>query len=294
MLGIVGTVPEEKFPLIFSSVNLKENNYLEVNKKEILIERGTPALIASACKVLEFFKKESPQAYLVGDTGKGEGSRKLYSFLTEDLPKRSFKVLTFHYLLPEVDSCSKIIFTLEELPFKPFLIADAGFMYAVKMTGYARFFDLFTPDPGELAFLADEKAPHPFYTRGFLLQEENQVEKLIERAYYYNNIPKYLLVKGKKDYIVVDGKIKEVVEEPFVEVLEAIGGTGDTLTGIVSALILCGFEPVEACFLASKTNRLSGHLANPTPATSVKEIIPYIPQALEILLANFRKTNLTF
>lgn len=286
MLGIVGTVPDEKFPLIFSSVNLKEDIYLELEKKEILIEieRGTSALIASACKVLEFFKRERTQVYLVGDTGKGEGSRKLYSFLTEDLPKRSFKVLTFHYLLPEVDSCSKVIFTLEKLPFKPFLIADAGFMYAVKMTGYATFFDLFTPDPGELAFLADEMAPHPFYTRGFLLQEENQVERLIERAYRYKNIPKYLLVKGRLDYVVVEGKVIEVVGEPFVETLEAIGGTGDTLTGIVSALISCDFEPIKACLLASKINRLAGYLANPTPATSVKEIIPYIPQALEILL----------
>lgn len=204
--------------------------------------------------------------------------------MSEDLFKRSFKVLTFHYLLPEVDSCSKIIFTLEKLPFKPFLIADAGFMYAVKMAGYATFFDLFTPDPGELAFLADEMAPHPFYTRGFLLQEENQVEKLIERAYGYKNIPKYLLVKGRLDYVVVEGKVKGVAGEPLVEALEAIGGTGDTLTGIVSALIFCGFEPIKACLLASKTNRLAGYLANPTSATSVREIIPYIPQALEILL----------
>jgi len=35
------------------------------------------------------------------------------------------------------------------------------------MSGNAQSFDLFTPDAGELAFLADEEAPHPFYTRGF-------------------------------------------------------------------------------------------------------------------------------
>jgi len=45
------------------------------------------------------------------------------------------------------------------------LIADAGFMYAAKMSGQASKYDLFTPDVGELAFLADEEAPHLFYTR---------------------------------------------------------------------------------------------------------------------------------
>ncbi|MDW8136772.1 MAG: NAD(P)H-hydrate dehydratase, partial [Thermodesulfobacterium sp.] len=263
MLGIIGTIPEESFPLIFSSAKLKNDNslLLEVNKREVPIERGTPALIASACKVLEFFDKGEPLVYLVGDIGRGKGSRELYSFLTEDLKKYAFKVLTFHYLLPEVDSCNKLIFTLEELPFKPFLIADAGFMYVVKMASYAEFFDLFTPDPGELAFLADERAPHPFYTRGFLLQEEDRVEDLVRRAHQHKNLSKYLLVKGRWDYVVVEGKVVEIIKEPLVEVLEVIGGTGDTLTGIVSALIFCGFEPVQACIIASKVNRLAGYLA---------------------------------
>ncbi|MCX8041551.1 MAG: hypothetical protein N3A56_03555 [Thermodesulfobacteriaceae bacterium] len=163
-------------------------------------------------------------------------------------------------------------------------MADAGFMYVVKMAGYAKFFDLFTPDPGELAFLADEKAPHPFYTRGFLLQEEDRVEELVKRAHKHENLSKYLLIKGKWDYVVAQGRIVEVIKEPLVEVLEAIGGTGDTLTGIVSALIFCGFEPIKACIIASKVNRLAGYLAQLTPATSVREIIPYFPQALEIIL----------
>ena len=47
---------------------------------------------------------------------------------------------------------------------KPTLVADAGFMYVAKMSGYADAYDLFTPEAGELAILADEKAPHPFYT----------------------------------------------------------------------------------------------------------------------------------
>jgi hypothetical protein len=84
-------------------------------------------------------------------------------------------VLVFHYLFPDVDWHGKIIIALEKISPRPILIADAGFMYVAKMSGQASLYDLFTPDVGELAFLADEEAPHPFYTRGFLLHENNRL-----------------------------------------------------------------------------------------------------------------------
>lgn len=235
---------------------------------------------------MEYFYKDNPFVFLVGDIGKGEGSKKLYQFLAKNLSKFNLKILTFHYILPEVDGCLKVIMTLEKLKEKPFLIADAGFMYAIKMAGYANFFDLFTPDIGELAFLVDEKAPHPFYTRGFLLAEENKVEDFIKRAYQHKNASKYLLIKGEKDYIVKEGKILDTVWEPVIPILEAIGGTGDTLTGIVSALIYTGFPPEKACYLGAKTNRVAGALANPTPATQIYEIVKYIPEALNLCISN--------
>ena len=80
-------------------------------------------------------------------------------------------------------------------------MADAGYMYVAKMSGYAASYDLFTPDVGELAFLADEKAPHPFYTRGFLLHEEERVPELILRAYHHENAARHLLVKGRCDRV---------------------------------------------------------------------------------------------
>ena len=63
--------------------------------------------------------------------------------------------------------------------------------------------------------------------------------------------------------------------------MEAIGGTGDMLTGIVSALINAGMDVVEAASLAARTNRLAGYYAKPTAATQVVEIISHIPRALE-------------
>lgn len=85
------------------------------------------------------------------------------------------------------------------------LVADAGFMYVAKMSGYADAYDLFTPDAGELAFLADEKAPHPFYTRGFLLASEDDVPELAARAYRHGNAARFLLVKGKTDHLIRGG-----------------------------------------------------------------------------------------
>jgi len=278
MLAVIGTVPDESFSILSGQAGI-ENDVLVIDQKRISIQRGTPALIASACKILEVLNKENPYVYLVGDTGKGYGSRKLYEYFIEDIKKRSFDTLTFHYIIPDADWCNKILLALENLKHKPFLIADAGFMYAAKMSGNAQSFDLFTPDAGELAFLADEEAPHPFYTRGFLLQDENNVEELIHRAYIYKNAANYLIVKGKKDYIVKDGEIIDVVSEPILEELEAIGGTGDSITGIVSALIDAGFEPEKACILASKINRIAGKLSGSDPSTQIYEIIKCIPEA---------------
>jgi hypothetical protein len=281
MLAIIGTVPEENFPILFGKTELIDD-FLFIEKREISIQRGTPALIAATCKVFQYLKKDLPYAYLVGDTGKGYGSKRLYEFFTNDIKNRSFDTLTFHYLLPDADWCNKILFVIEDLPKRPFLIADAGFMYAAKMSGNATIFDLFTPDPGELAFLADEEAPHPFYTRGFLLQDESRVEELIQRAYKHNNASKYMLVKGNRDYIVKEGKILDIISEPCIEALEAIGGTGDTLTGITSALIDSGFPAEKAMILSAKINRIMGMLSNPDPSMQVGEIIKFIPEAIKI------------
>ena len=159
-------------------------------------------------------------------------------------------------------------------------------MYAAKMSGLASSYDLFTPDVGELAFLADEKAPHPFYTRGFILHQNNKIPDLISRAYIHENAAKNLLVKGSTDYIANKDGVMFSVNSPVAEAMEAMGGTGDTLTGIVTALIGTGMEIPKAAKIAAKINRLAGYYADPTPATQVYEIIKHIPVALEKVLKN--------
>ena len=152
------------------------------------------------------------------------------------------------------------------------------------MSGNALSYDLFTPDVGELAFLADETAPHPIYTRGFILHDDNKMPDLIAQAYVNNNAAQYLLVKGAKDYVSDKENILATIDNPMVESMEAIGGTGDTLTGIVSALIATGMAIKDAAIIAAKANRLAGYYASPTPATQVSEIVEQIPRALREIL----------
>ncbi len=279
MLAIVGTVPDSEFPLVLGEALLVDH-HISVNGHRIPINRGTPALIAAAIKTALVKGKGKVFAWLAGDIGLGDGSRKLYKALTETVMHYDFDVITFHYLLPDADWHAKVIFAVQEMKKKPVLIADAGFMYAAKMSGQADEYDLFTPDAGELAFLADEEAPHPFYTRGFILHDDKNAPSLIKRAYEHENASRYLLVKGEKDYVADKGGIIETIDYPSEDAMEAIGGTGDTLTGIVSALIASGMDIPDAAIMAAKANRLAGHLAKPDPSTQIASIIEKIPEAL--------------
>jgi len=284
MLAVVGTVPDQKFPLVGGNVTL-DGDRICIEGEKVDVNRGTPALMAAACKAGEVLGRPELFGYLVGDIGLGDGSRLLYEYLSENLEHLSFSAITFHYLQPDVDWHNRVLFAVEKMAKRPVLIADAGFMYAAKMSGQSQGYDLFTPDIGELAFLADETAPHPFYTRGFILHEENQVPDLVARAYEHNNASQSLLIKGEKDYLANRQGIQATVNCYMEKAMEAIGGTGDTLTGIAAALIESGMEISNAAIVAAKANRLAGYYARPTPATQVIEIVLHIPKALEEILS---------
>lgn len=290
MLCIMGTVPSDAFPLTEGTA-VMNGKRLQIGSVVIDVNRGTPALVAAAAVAADTLGRPGPFVCLAGDTGTGKGSRHLYRHMTAALPGNSFRTIVFHYLQPIVHWHNRLEVILEALSPRPTLIADAGFMYVAKMSGRASIYDLFTPDVGELAFLADEEAPHPFYTRGFILHEENRVPDLIARAYRHGNAARHLLVKGARDYLADDKGILETVDSPAEEAMEAMGGTGDTLTGLVSVLIDSGMSIRDAAPAAMKTNRLAGRLARPTPATRIGEVIRHIPQALRHVLETSSESN---
>ena len=281
---IIGTVPRADFAL-FSGPYTRQEHCLDAAGVAVQVARGTPALMATALVVAEVLGTTPPEALLVGDTGSGQGSSLLYAHLVENIPRLSYAGLTFHYLMPDLAWHNKILWALEEQKHRPVLVADAGFMYVAKMSGYAAHYDLFTPDVGELAFLADEIAPHPFYTRGFLLQEDEKIPELIEVAWAAGNAARHLLVKGQTDYVVTKGSIVACIDGPDTPAMEAIGGTGDTITGLVTALLASGMDIATACRTAALANRYLGVLAKPTPAFGVVDLLSHLPQALERALA---------
>jgi ADP-dependent NAD(P)H-hydrate dehydratase / NAD(P)H-hydrate epimerase len=284
MRAVVGTVPFEDFPLTVGEVTLSGQD-LHIGGHTVPVNRGTPALLAAMVRALEVIGNGKVTGFLVGDIGLGKGSRRLYEKLVNDLGGYELESLTFHYLQPDVDWHNRVLFAAEEMPRRPLLIADAGFMYAAKMSGSAAEYDLFTPDAGELAFLADEAAPHPFYTRGFILHDENKVPDLIQRAYSHKNAARHLLVKGEIDRLADRSGVLESVDGPSVDAMEAMGGTGDTLTGLAAALIGSnGLSLPEATIAAAKINREAGALASLTPASQVADLIGQLPKAMEKVL----------
>lgn len=289
---ICGTVPDDDFPLCLGSWKVNgdrlEPEDVRVLGKEaavpsVPVQRGTPALAAAALLVTEKLGAPRPQILLAGDCGSSKGSSALYAWLASWLGEEEANLsgLTFHYLFPSVDGHNRILMALEARrgPM-PALVADAGFMYAAKMSGYADAYDLFTPDVGELAFLADEKAPHPFYTRGFLLAEDHNIPPLLERVLAHGNCPRHLLIKGAADHIVCEGELRAVIDSPSVPAMECIGGTGDIVTGLVTAFAAAGWPLCAACRAASRSARRLAALCEPQPDTPVADLIRRLPDAL--------------
>lgn len=279
MLAVVGTVPDPEVPLVFGEADIVQHQ-VTVEGRRFSVNRGTPALLAAAIHTCRTTEQPLPMAFLIGDVGLGAGSRRLYRHLADQVGSMDFDVIVFHYLQPDVDWHNRVLFAVQAMRKAPILVADAGFMYAAKMSGQAEAYDLFTPDVGELAFLADEKAPHPFYTRGFIHPMEERVPEMIARAYHFQNAARCLLVKGSRDYVANKLGVLAEIAFPNEVALEAIGGTGDTLTGIVAALVHGNMSIEQAAQLAARINRLAGHLARPTPATPVAAVIEHIPRAI--------------
>ncbi|MDR3089865.1 MAG: sugar kinase [Desulfobulbaceae bacterium] len=279
MLAVIGTIPDENMPLTVGAVAWRDGG-LWLAERSCAVGRGTAALLAAASRAASVFPGVELCAVVAGDTGRGDGSRAIYAWLTEHLPHLSYSTLVFHYLQPDVDWHGRVLLAALAMAHKPVLIADAGFMYVAKMGGMADQYDFFTPDAGELAFLADEQAPHPFYTRGFLLRDGQSSPELIARAYQHGNAARYLLVKGAVDMLARDGQVIAQVEQPSFPAMEAIGGTGDTLTGVLAALCEAGLPPPKAALLAARCNRHCGDFPGLTPATQIGELIVRIPAVL--------------
>jgi len=290
MFLICGTVPREDLPLTLGEVKFL-GSVISLDGVEIPCTQGTAALISAACVTARYLHLPPPRALLVGDDGTGKGSRVLYDHLIKNLPALSPVVLLLHYMLPVMGLMKKVCDSASKAKKRPFMIADAAAMYAAKAAGIAPSFDIFTPDLSEMAFLADPDAMHPAYVSRHLFESDaSKIPELVAAAYRHKNAAKMLLVKGSTDYIASDGKIIETISQPEVPALEAIGGTGDTISGMVGAFIHGGLRPLDAARVTFRANRTAGQVAGATPATRISEIIEALSRVFEKHLDEWIKT----
>lgn len=274
---ITGTIPKKDMPLTLGQVRL-EDGFLVADGQRFSRIQGTGAMISAALATTNHLNLDPPKVLVVGDIGDGKGSRELYNYLIDNIDELSPDVFVMHYCLPIMALMKQLCRAIENSRKRPFMIADAGAMYAAKGADLASEFDILTPDPSEIAFLADPKATHPAYIAEHLFRcDARKTPEQITAAFDNGSAAKLLLVKGKKDYIAAEGKILTTIDQPDVPNLEPIGGTGDTITGLVSAFVYSGLEPYKAATIAAKTNRMAGKIVQPTPATKVANIIDQFP-----------------
>lgn len=283
MLLLVGTVPSAQMPLYYGEAEL-DGDSIKIGDDRIASIQGTGVMLYTVLLLCEVMNVKNPRVLLAGDIGNGKGSRKIYKYLIERFDEVAPEIIVFHYILPIISPMKRIVQKAISANHTPLLIADAGGMYAAKASGTASHFTLFTPDQAELAFLADANASHPAYIKNHLFSAGfHEVPELIEKVYATGNFPQNILAKGKVDYIVSGGEIVAVVDKPNIPVMEGIGGTGDTITGMVSTFIDAGYETSKAAFLAAKINREAAERANVTVSTKIKEIAKLFPEIVKNL-----------
>lgn len=277
MIILVGTVPY-KTGLYVGKANIN-GPFLNVGRDSFPIERGTAALAASCAQVCNFYNLEMPLCIFGGDVADGKGTDLMFEEVNSSIDNYCPDLITLHYMFPKIKYGEPFIHKIESLPKKPQLIADAGGMYLMKTIGKSYLFDVFTPDQGELYFLADEFAPHPLYVRSDLLNVNISLESLVNSAYKNKNTAKTTIIKGAVDSIYLDNVKVGELRLPNIPAMEAVGGTGDTITGMLSALRCMDVQGAD--YKALVLNRLIGELIKCNPATQISEFIKAIPGALE-------------
>jgi hypothetical protein len=102
MLLIAGIIPHAELPLIDGWAK-KDGQFLNVQHHKIPTGQGTAAMISAALSLTEYLQIEPPRVILAGDIGRGEGSRRIYEYLIENVAEIGPAVLALHYWMPNLE-----------------------------------------------------------------------------------------------------------------------------------------------------------------------------------------------
>jgi ADP-dependent NAD(P)H-hydrate dehydratase len=132
---------------------------------------------------------------------------------------------------------------------------------------------ILTPHPGEFARLSTE-------LDGGTPSRDEQIEAAKNLAAAHNVI---ILLKGQRT-IITDGS--QVVENTTGNPGMATGGTGDVLTGVITALVCQGLTPFDAAVLGAHVHGLAGDLAAAElgqVSLIASDLLHYLPRAFRSL-----------
>ena len=126
--------------------------------------------------------------------------------------------------------------------------------------------------------------PHPKEFERLVCQSNNEYERLEELREFCRVYQCYMVLKGSHSAIATpDGEIYfNTTGNPGM----ATGGTGDVLTGILTALVAQGYTLKDACLLGVYLHGLAGDLAKEKVgeiALIASDVIQYLPQAFQQL-----------
>ena len=279
-LLVVGTIPINVGDVVRGQVSSNGDGDLIVNGEKIPHCQGTSAMVGAATAVCAHYGLEAPHVLLGGDIGRGEGTRAVFDGLAAEVDRVRPSVVAFHYVQPVMKLMKRAVDELggrDDLR----LMADAGGMYAAKAASVGRSFSLMTPDVGEVGFLADPAASHPAYVSRYLFGTEDFDPAMLGKLAWELDGAEVLLIKGRQDHIIQRGEVLGIVSDPCVPELEAIGGTGDTVTGLAAGFMAADKSTVEAAFLAAQVNREAGLALGAQPNHHAVDLVRTFPQVLE-------------
>jgi hypothetical protein len=136
MLLIAGTVPVIDLDLAFGPVSITDD-CLVIEGNRLPCTQGTAAMVAAALATTDYLKLKPPVALLAGDVGKGQGSRRIYEYLIENIAILNPEVLALHYWLPDMALTRRLCRAVDACSRRPVMIADAASMYLPRGRGWA-------------------------------------------------------------------------------------------------------------------------------------------------------------
>lgn len=288
-LLVVATYPVSGGPMLKGPVSMADDGTVTIGGAPVLSSQGTSAMLGAAVQVTSHLDTAAPHALVAGDIGRGEGTRAVFGELADAVRELTPSVVAFHYMQPVMALMRRAVDRLAAVAPNALLVADAGGMYAAKAAGLASRFELMTPDAGEVGFLADPDVTHPAYVSQYLFGTEAfDPVTLVTRAHETGGSARTLLVKGARDLIARDGAVAHEVTDPCVPELEAIGGTGDTVTGLAAAFLAAGSPSVDAARYACLANRKAGEVMGATPAMRAADLVAVVPEVLAANLCRWR------